>query len=91
MSRYINVETVSFTDHNNRTVPVKVRRDIPDEQQVLEIDIKSGELLDEVANRPGVYGEYGEIQTYRIFDKNIVRLTEANFDLSKIKRLKIPL
>ena len=89
--RYIDVDTVTFTDINGKSYPVKDRRDISTQTLAFEIDVKEGDLLDEVASRREVYGDFGEVHAWRIFDLNIVRLTEAGFDMSKIKRLKIPL
>ena len=89
--RYIDVDTVTFTDINGKSYPVKDRRDISTQTLAFEIDVKEGDLLDEVASRREVYGDFGEVHAWRIFDLNIVRLTEVGFDMSKIKRLKIPL
>ena len=89
--RYIDVDTVTFTDINGKSYPVKDRRDISSQTLAFEIDIKESDLLDEVASRREVYGDFGEVHAWRIFDLNIVKLTEVGFDMSKIKRLKIPL
>jgi hypothetical protein len=91
MSRYIGVETLSYLHVDGNSYPVKDVREIPDETIGFEIDIKQGDTLDEVASRKSVYGDEGEFQTYRLFDANIIKLTEANFQLTNIKRLKIPI
>lgn len=90
MSRYIGVDTITFTDVNSNSFPVKDVREITSEPVGFEIDTKENDLLDEVASRKEVFGEFGELQSYRIFDLNIIKLTEANFDMTKIKKLKIP-
>lgn len=89
--RYIDVDTITFTDINGKSYPVKDRRDISEQTLSFEIDTKEGDLLDEVASRREVFGDFGEVNAWRIFDLNIVKLTENNFDMNKIKRLKIPL
>lgn len=89
--RYIDVDTITFTDINGRQYPVKDIRLISNQTQAFEIDIKSNDLLDEVASRREVYGDFGEIHAWRIFDLNIVELTQVDFDMTKIKKLKIPL
>lgn len=90
MSRYLNVETVSFSHPDGKTYPVKDIRPIPEQTIIFDIDINEGATLDEVASRSSVYGDNGEIQSYKIFDANIVELTELNFELTNIKKVKIP-
>lgn len=90
MSRYIEIDTISFLNSDGKSYPIKDVRPIPQETIGFEIDIKENTTLDEVASRKSVYNDNGEIQSYRIFDANIVELTEANFELTNIKRLKIP-
>ena len=91
MARYLNVDTLSFTNYHGNTFPVKDIREIPSENIAFEIDVEENTLLDEIASRQEVFGDFGEQQSYRIFDLNIEILTEANFDLTNIKRLKIPI
>lgn len=90
MPRYISVDTITYLHTDGNSYPVKDVRLIPEETIGLEIDTKQDDLLDEIASRKSVYGDNGEVQAYRIFDANIVKLTEANFELTNIKRLKIP-
>lgn len=89
--RYIDVDTITFTDINGKSYPVKDIRPISTQTLAFEIDTKENDLLDEIASRREVYGDFGEVHAWRIFDLNIVRLTEVDFDMSKTKRLKIPL
>lgn len=88
--RYFLCDDVVFTDHARGAVVIKDRRNIPVEEVRFEIDKKSGELLDETACRPDVFGDNAEMQTYRLFDLNIEQITQNNFDLTKIRKLKIP-
>ena len=90
MPRYIDVDTIVFTDINGNNFEVKDTRPISEQTLSFEIDKRENDLLDEIANRREIYGDFGEIQSWRIFDLNIEKLTEVNFDLTKIKRLKIP-
>jgi len=46
--------------------------------------------LDEIASRGNIYGEGMEAESYKIFNENIVNIVEYNFDLSKLKSLRIP-
>lgn len=89
MPRYNNVDTIIFTDSNGTQTAVKDRRLISLQVFAFEIELKSDNYLDEIASRQSVYGRNGEQQSWKLFDLNIVKLTEARFDLSKLKRLKI--
>ncbi|MDR2193877.1 MAG: hypothetical protein LBP19_05340 [Treponema sp.] len=48
----------------------------------------SGQPLDELACY--YYGDGMESECYKIFNENIVELTEANFDVSKLRSVRIP-
>lgn len=88
--RYFAIETISFTDKNGRTVPIKDVRPIPELLINFEIDTKENDTLDEIASRKEIYGDNAEDISYKIFDANIIELFESEFDMSKIRRLKIP-
>jgi len=90
MPRYSDIDTITFTDVNGNSYPVKDIRLISSQTFALEIDRSEHDLLDEIASRREIYGDFGEVQSWRIFDLNIVKFTEANFSLTKIKRIKIP-
>jgi hypothetical protein len=90
LSRYISVDTISYLHVDGNTYPVKDIREILEEPVSFEIDVKENDLLDEIASRQSVYDDNGELQSYRIFDANIVKLTESNFEFTNIKRLKVP-
>jgi hypothetical protein len=91
MSRYINVETITFTNIDGNSYPVKDTREISVQTINQEIDVDKGDLLDEIASRNEVFGANGEIQTWRLFEANIITLTENNFQIENIKKLKVPL
>ena len=91
MPRYSDVDTITFIDVNGNQFPVKDIRPISEQTVAFEIDKTGNDLLDEVASRKLTFGDFGEIQSWRFFDLNIVRLTEVNFDMTKLKRLKVPL
>lgn len=88
--RYFTIDTISFTNSNGITVPIKDKRPIPDEQISFEVGINTDADLDEVASRSDVFGEDFEDQAFRIFDANIIDIIENGYDLSKIRKLKIP-
>ena len=88
--RYFDVPIVTFNDANGRVAQVRDVRPIPNQVIDFEIPIKQGDLLDEVASRENIYGEGAESQSYKLFDANIVALFDAQFDLSQIRRLRVP-
>lgn len=90
MPRYTDIDTITFTDVNGNQFPVKDIRLISEQTLSFEIDTVNGNLLDEVASRKSTFRNFGEVQSWRIFDLNIVRLTEINYDMTKVSRLKIP-
>ena len=90
MPRYVNVDTISYEDINGNTYPVKDIRPISSQTLAFEIDKRENDLLDEIVSRREVFGNFGEVQSWRAFDLNIVKFTEANFDLTKINKIKIP-
>lgn len=88
--RFNQVETISFTDINGVTRPVKDIRPIPEQALSFTVELKQGDSIDEIASRENVYGAGAEGQAHRIFDFNITEIVDAGFDLSKLKRLRIP-
>lgn len=90
MPRFIPIQTVSFTDKNGNTYPVKVRREIEVQPIRLTLNILGDEDIDEIVTRVGSFGEFSEYRSYQVVDANIVRLKEVRFDMSKIRKLRIP-
>lgn len=91
MSRYISIDTVSFNDKDENLFPIKDVRPIPSEPVGKTIPIIAGTMMDEIASRDDVYGEFGEGESFRIFDLNVIELTENKFIISELKALKVPL
>lgn len=88
--RYIPIDTISFTDSNGRTVNIKDMREYEDQQTLKIIKTKKNDKIDEIASRQDIYGNDGEIESYRIVDYNIVKLHDVEFDMAKIETLEIP-
>ena len=91
MPRYIDVDTIVYTDINRKSYSVKDAREISNQTLGFTIDVKKGNLLDEIASRKQIYGDNGESQAWKIFDINIAELAEVDFDIDQLKRLKIPI
>ena len=89
--RYRNVDTISFTDVYGNSYAVKDMREIPDYETLKTLKLKQGDRIDEIVSRPEFYGNGTEDESYKVFEHNIDIITEADFDLSKIKELEIPI
>jgi len=84
--RYIQINNISFTDVNGKRYAIKDIRPIPEYVKLKTIDITEKDAIDEIAER-----EYGsEDQGYKIYDMNIVKLLEVDFDLIRMKRIEVP-
>ena len=88
--RYVQIDTISFTDINGNQYAIKDIRPIPTYTTLTEVSIKEGDTIDEIATRDKVYRAGSEDLSYKIYDHNIVALVDSRFDLGKIKTLRIP-
>lgn len=88
--RYFDIDTVSFTNKDGKSAPIKEKRPIENNPIAFEVNTNN-QLLDEIASRKDVYGEGYEDHSYKIFDANCVEIIEAGYDLTKVRRMKIPL
>jgi hypothetical protein len=84
------IEPVIF-EYFNKNYPIKDIRDIPEYANFVTVDVSIESMLDEICTRNDVYGENTEDQSYKIFEANIVKITDADFSLSRIKTLRIPM
>lgn len=91
MPRYIPINTVSFTDKNGNTYPVKERRPIEQTNTAYELNIVQGDEIDELISRISVFGDLAEYRSYQLVDANIVELKENKFDLDTLRKLRVPL
>jgi hypothetical protein len=89
--RYTNIDLITFTNQNGTSTLVYDMRLIPSEAVAKTVDFKGFNELDEIASRKDIYGDFGESQTYRIFEANVKEITDAKFDMTKIRSVKIPL
>ena len=90
MSRYNDIDTISFTNKDGNSFPVKDIRPIPSESIELSVPVAGDIFIDEVVSRSDIYGDLAEDQTYRVFDANIVKLVESDFNISALVELKVP-
>ena len=90
MPRLFELETISFTDRDGRTIGIKEIREIPVVIEAFKLDLNQGDELDEIASRDDIFGEGSEFEAYKIADANIAALVDADFDLNKLRKLIIP-
>lgn len=88
--RYIDVDTIEFTDVNGKTYAVKDIRPLEDLTTAIIIPVVDGLMLDEVASRPDVFGIDQEGLTYKFLDLNAEKLTEQRFEVNNLVRLRVP-
>ena len=69
---------------------IKDIKDIDEYANYTVMNISIEATLDEIAVNNNAYGENAEDQSYRIFEANIVQLTDNDFSLDKIKTIRIP-
>jgi len=90
--RYLNADDVPFTSADGLTVAIKDTLPMVGRSEAsFEVECDAGTALDEVATRPGAYGEGREAFAYNIFEENAVEIFEAGLDLGKVRRLRVPL
>lgn len=88
--RFYDVDTIIFTNKDGVSFSIKDKRDIEINQTLIRIKINKGDRLDEIASREQIYGKNAESLSYKIFDHNIVKITESKFELGELKELNIP-
>lgn len=89
--RFSGIDTVSFTNIDGKSYPVKAFREIPAYTMAMQVDCDAGTFLDEVASRSDVWGKGAEGLAYKIFEANMLEIVGRGFDLSKLKKLTIPI
>ena len=88
--RYNDIDTISFEDYKGDTFAIKDTRPISNLETGVIIKVEENMELDEVISRSEYYGEGAEDLTYTIFDHNIEKLAENGFNISGLKKIKIP-
>ena len=91
MSRYNDIDTITFTNKDGNSFPVKDIRPIPVEPVGVVVSVVGDTFIDEVSSRPEIYGDLGEDQSYRIFDANVIKLVENDFNVVGLNELKVPI
>ena len=89
--RYFNIEEITFENALCRSVKIKDLLPVPahSDNSVI-ITLAKDDELDEIATRTDIYGEGYEAKAYDIFAENIEELVQNDFDMNRLKRLRIP-
>jgi len=90
MSRYNLIDTITYNDKNGTEYPVKDVRPIPSYINGREVPLPAESKIDGLITREDNFGPDTEEYTYAVTDYNIEKLAEHNFDLSRLKRIRIP-
>jgi hypothetical protein len=86
----LDVPTISFANNDGKSYAIKDIKIIPTYDNTKTIQIAQEMLLDEICVDKNVYGESREDFSYKVFEANVVALSESGYDLNKIKTLRIP-
>lgn len=88
--RYQEIDNVIFTNKDGNSFTIKDMREYPDYTLLMPLEIGEDEMIDEIASRPDIYGDEAESQSFKIFENNKVKIFEARFMFSKLRKLRIP-
>lgn len=89
--RYFDVEEITFKNSLGRSVKIKDLLSVPARSDnSVVITLAKDDELDEIATRTDIYGEGYEAKSYDIFAENIEELVQNDFDMNRLKRLRIP-
>lgn len=90
--RYFNVEDIDFTNSFGKSVKLKDILPVADKAtSSVNIALSKDDALDEIATRADVWGDGYESRAYNLFAENIEELTQNDFDLNRLKTLRIPI
>ena len=89
--RYFDVEEITFKNSLGRSVKIKDLLPVPARSDnSVVIALAKDDELDEIATRTDIYDEGHEAKAYDIFAENIEELVQNDFDMNRLKRLRIP-
>jgi CRISPR/Cas system CMR-associated protein Cmr3 (group 5 of RAMP superfamily) len=83
-------DDVSFPWMDGYTYNIKDIKTYPVYDQFVSIALKQNEHLDEIASRTEIFGVGSDALAYLLFEANVEKITENEFDLNKLRTLKIP-
>ena len=88
--RYNTVEDIVFENQDGIKFTIKDIRDFTVFENGLIVKNEQGLFIDELISRREYFGNNSEDLVWAIADHNAEKLVENNFNVSKIKNIKIP-
>lgn len=83
-------ENISFTWLDGYTYNIKDMKQFTSNDKSVKISLKQNDRLDEIASRAEVFGSEAESLSFLIFEANVEKIVENDFDLNKIHEIRIP-
>ena len=83
-------ENITFTGLDGYTYNIKDMKEYPSYDEFVSISLKQNDRLDEIASRTEVFGEDSEALSYLLFEANVEKIVENDFDLNKIHEIRVP-
>lgn len=89
--RYFDIPDITFTNSLGKSVIIKDILPVPSPaERTVKLALAENDELDEIATRTNIYGEGYENRGYDLFAENICELVTHDFDMNKLKSLRIP-
>lgn len=86
-----DTENISFLWLDGYTYNLKDMRVYPSYDKFIKIPLKQTDKLDEIASRGEIFGSDAESYSYLLFEANVEKITENDFDLNKLHELRVPI
>ena len=83
-------ENVSFPWLDGYTYNIKDMKQSTSNDKFVKISLKENDRLDEIASRSEIFGDNAESLSFLIFEANVEKITENDFDLNKLHEIRIP-
>lgn len=84
------VDNVPFSWLDGYTYNIKDMKEYPSYDEFVSISLKQNDRLDEIASRTEVFGEDSEALSYLLFEANVEKIVENDFDLNKLHEIRVP-
>ena len=83
-------ENITFTWLDGYDYTIKDMKEYPSYDEFVSISLKQNDRLDEIASRTDVFGEDSEALSYLLFEANVEKIVENDFDLNKLHEIRVP-
>jgi hypothetical protein len=72
------------------TYSIKDMKVIPVYDKFIKMPIDQDSKLDEIASRTEIFGEGQETSSFLLFEANVEKIVENDFNLKKLRELRVP-